>query len=401
MNHGPSPDRRQAAIDFILRRYHDDAFTFSPVREVANTYSTSFAVLGLELLGALPRLTEDQRRRVAVNMMRQQRADTGLFSDPTLVPRKSTGHDLTYVEHQQTDFALLALDALGAAPLNELLFVEPYEAEHPARWLAHLDWTDPWLASNRIMFMLNFLLHRAARGAVRARARVDEILEWLDAHQDGSNGLWNLGHRVSMVNQMAGAYHFLFFYTYVGRRPRHLRRIIDVCLRIQDTDGLFAYAGGGGSCEDLDAVDLLCRCWSATHHRTRSVRASLRRAHRALWANQNADGGFCWAKRDRLSLRKLLRVVRPSLLAVSWSELRDNARDKLANQRNVLLHPARLTWAYSGLESLRIPLSASDLWSTWFRLLAIAMIESTMPELAQPHPAPWRLPCRPGLGFFR
>jgi hypothetical protein len=390
------------ARQFILGQVEPDGrFRFSPAGPAANLYATCFAVLGLDLLGALPALDADQRARVVAFLQRHQDPATGTFREAGLAPPPGATHDLTYVEHQQTDFALMALDALGAESLHELSFVQEWLRNAPGPWLDSLAWRDPWRESNRVMFVLNFLLREADRATPLARTRVDQILSWLDAHQDPRNGLWNLGHPVSLVNQMAGAYHFLLFYTYVGRRPHHMERIIDACLDIQDHDGLFTYAGGGGSCEDLDAIDLLCRCWLETGHRTRAVRRALGRAHRALVGCQNTDGGFCWARRDRLSPAKFLHLARPSLLAVSVGEFRDNARDKWRNQKAVLRDPASLTWAYSGLEPMRIPLSASDLWSTWFRMLTLAIIEDTMPDVAATTPFAWNMRRKPGLGFFR
>jgi hypothetical protein len=117
--------------------------------------------------------------------------------------------------------------------------------------------------------------------------------------------------------------------------------------------------------------------------------------------NRNADGGYCWARRDRFAPSKLLGLARPSLLTVSWQDFCDNARDKWNNQKAVLLRPASLRWAYSGLESMKIPLSASDLWSTWFRLLGIATIEQTFPDIAKNTSTRWNMRRKPGLGFFQ
>lgn len=390
-----------SSLRFILEQYAGDGrFRFSPEGPIANLYSTCFAVLGLDLVGGLSTWPGEEQAKVIHFLQGRQTPDDGLFRDPDLTPAKGAKHNLSYVEHQQTDFALMALGALGAKPRHELRFLQDLLRNAPGPWLDSLDWRDPWRESNRVMFLLNFLLFEADRGVPLARTRVDQILNWLDAHQDPGTGLWNLGHRVSLVNQMAGAYHFLLFYTYLGRRPNHMKRIIDVCLRIQDHDGLFTHAGGGGSCEDLDAIDLLCRCWLATQHRTREVGRALGRAHQALGRSQNVDGGFCWAKRNRFAPSKLLRLFRPSLLTASWQDFCDNARDKWDNQRAVLLRPTSLTWSYSGLASMTIPLSSSDLWSTWFRLLAIATIEQTFPNLASNTSPPWNMRKTPGLGFF-
>ncbi len=387
---------------FVLESYRGDGrFRFSPARSASNLYSTCFAVLALELLGELPRLDRRWRQQVCAFVSRFQRPSDGLFVDPDILASAGASHDRIYLCHQQTDFALLALQALGVSPPHPLRVLAKLEPQPWSAWLGSLDWSDPWLASNRVMFVLDFLLHEGRRGTRDTAAEVTAILDELDARQDPATGLWHRDSAASRLSQMAATYHFLHFYTYLGRRPGFPERIIDATLALQDTDGLFTFFGGGGSCEDLDAVDLLCRCLLYTEHRRHEVERALARAHAALWENQNRDGGFCWAKRGALSLRKLRHALRPSLLRVSAREAVRNGREKIDNQLALLLRPSSLGWAYSGVEAMRIRLGDSDLWSTWFRLLAIAEIELTFPRLARAPRTRWTMRRLPGLGFYR
>ncbi len=378
----------------------DGTFRFSPATGASNLLSTCFALLALELLGELPRLALVERKLVRDLIRGLQRSSDGLFVDPRVVNSDLASHDASYLTHQLTDFALMALQALDGSPRYGLGFLKSFGPSWP-RWLEALDWSDPWMASNRIMFLLDFLLFEQEHHSRDTRDDVTAILDWLDANQDPDTGLWCRGASASRVNQMAATYHFLHFYTYLDRQPHKLERIVDSTLPLQDADGLFTYAGGGGSCEDLDAVDLLCRCTFYTDHRRHDIEAALGRAYEALWRCQNHDGGFCWARRDRLSLRKLRDAVRPHLIQVSCQEFARNFREKIANQLDVLLRPNALTWAYSGVETMRVGLADADGWSTWFRLLAIAEIELTFPAISGVRKPHWTMRAKPGIGFYR
>jgi hypothetical protein len=383
----------QDAAGFVLGQYRGDgAFAMSPSSEACNLLSTCFGVLAFDLVGWLGSMPKTERARMVDRIRACQNAETGAFFDASFDQPVYGAHSRRYIEQQCTDFAVMALDILGAAPAHPLRLDERY---HGTAWLDGLNWADPWLVSNEVMFVLNALLRDARPDAA------DAILDWLDAHQDPRNGCWNLGHRASTLNQMAGAFHFLIFHAYLGRTPRHVERIVDTVLMLQDRDGLFSYPGGGGSCEDLDAVDLLCRAAFYTDYRRSDIQQAMARAYPALWANQNPDGGFCWAKRNRLSLRTLAHAVRPDLWRRSRGDFKANLSAKLCNQWRILTRAPEETWTFSGIETTRLPLSASDLWSTWFRLLAIASIEKTFPEIASGETFPWRMRTGPGLGFYR
>jgi hypothetical protein len=51
---------------------------------------------------------------------------------------------------------------------------------------------------------------------------------------------------------------------------------------------------------------------------------------------------------------------------------------------------------------MQINIDESDIWSTWVRLLSLALIESTLPEgIIQPVGIKWTFLKRPGIGFYK
>jgi hypothetical protein len=94
-------------------------------------------------------------------------------------------------------------------------------------------------------------------------------------------------------------------------------------------------APGGGPCEDLDAVDILVNLKPDTDEDERAVAAGLEKALESLRACRLEGGGYRWT-----------------------------APVPGAKVKNV---------TYSGLPTLKVRSDAIDLWSIWFRPLAIAL----------------------------
>jgi hypothetical protein len=71
---------------------------------------------------------------------------------------------------------------------------------------------------------------------------------------------------------------------------------VDTVLSLQHPDGGFAPDGGGGACEDVDAVDILVNLYKRFDYRRPEIRWALRRTLRHLLALQNPDGGFPYGR---------------------------------------------------------------------------------------------------------
>jgi hypothetical protein len=139
--------------------------------------------------------------------------------------------------------------------------------------------------------------------------------------------------------------------------------------------------GGGGHCDDLDAIDILVKFSMITSYRSEDVQQALLKAFDKLIMNQNIDGGFCYAKVPFYSLsdwkycfRLFLPIKNLDFKTRLWMIMR-----KMGSQ---VLYPKvkKWTWTYSSWKLMSCQVNQSDLWSTYFRLLAIALISSRYPE---------------------
>lgn len=334
-------------------------FRFSRGGE-ATLSSTAVGVLLAEGLGAMSDLPVDWKR-FAESIRTAQDEATGLFIDPLFaqVPLEGDLHGEEYFHWMNTYFALHALDALGERPRHRLSFLDPFLEGGAARnWLEGLDWSNPWRESNRVMHLLSALLFSLKWEANARAAQVyHDVLDWLDARQDPRTGLWGTDRGATLLNAVAGAYHFVPFYRYARRPVRAWSKIADACLELQQEDGLFGPAAGGGACEDADAIDLLCTAARAQKRVSPEIRKALTRAFWAIWNMQRDDGSFPYA--------------------------------------NV---PGDAVYQFSSWPAMKARLNGGDVWATWFRLVALHTIRALLGDDLPPL-GPWTFRRFPALGF--
>lgn len=344
------------AVEWLLNAHSGSGFLFTPGGK-QTVHSTSMGVLLAEGLGvAIP-----HREAVARGILAAQDDKTGMFLEPLAdrLPPSGGLHDRNYLDWSCTYFALHALDALGERPAYPLSFLDEFRRQERVRdWLESLDWRDPWRESNLVMHLLSSLLFALLwEEKPWAAERYHDVLDWLDERQDPRTGLWGTECGASLLNAVAGAYHFVPFYRYARRPVRCWPRIVEACLKIQNEDGLFAPSPGGGACEDLDAIDLLCTSVRATGRLTADVRKALTRAFWAIWNMQREDGGFPYA------------------------DVRGDA-----------------TYRYSSWPAMEARHGGSDVWATWMRLCSLHTIEALLSG-DLPDAGDWRFRSIPALGF--
>lgn len=378
--HGPDPFRA-----WLARRLCAEGASLTG-EGPPSLLPTCFAVLAAECIGGVLDVAVDSER-LAECIAAQQVEENGWFVPGVLRRRELTSHSATYIRMQATYFAIHALDALDRKPRHPVRFAETLcDRSYLRGWLDGGPWQNPWMHSNNIMFALTFLERRYGQtGDDDALSSLEEILDYLDERQDRTTGLWQPDDEPDSPNAVFAAYHWLPYYLWSGRRPMYVDRIIDSILSIQQTDGLFIR--NGGACEDLDAVHTLVMMGLVSDHRADDVRQSLERCFWRLLRLQNGDGGFPNAAAPPVrKTRKQRSLQRLGLFALLPQRMRDHG---VSGPR---------FWKYSGWASLSCPIGASDMWSAWFRPLALRLISDRYPQ-ALPRWSGGRYRRIPGLGW--
>ncbi len=336
-----------------------DGFRFTQECPVTVT-STALGVLMSEGLG-WPAQPPVARQALVETLQSTQNPESGLFVEPlsSTITQEGSLHSEDYFHWMTTYFALQALDAMGEKPRYPLQFLNEFSSRELVwNWLNGLDWSNPWRESNRVMQLLAALLFRLQwENDAAAAERYHDVLDWLDERQDPQTGLWGVKQGASLLNAVAGAYHFVPFYRYARRPVRGWSKIVNACLELQQEDGLFGPAPGGGACEDLDVIDLLCNAVRATGRLEPEIRQALTRAFWAIWNMQLPEGGFPYARVE-----------------------------------------GGATYNFSSWPATSAKVNGGDVWATWFRLCALHTIRSLLGD-DLPEIGPWTFRRVPALGF--
>lgn len=382
---------RDKAIIYLLSLWEPSTggFRFT-TQQPATLMATSYAILCLELLNGLSQLKPTQKETAIRYLMANVQPD-GSFVDPLfdIQDSLSSYHGLAYFQQETTTLCQQALDALSAPPPPVRDWASDQRIQPGiTHYFNSLAWQDAWMDSNPVMFLLSQLCHDAERHTRPDLLNwVDQALDWLDAHQSPITGLWQGPHPVALVNAMAATFHFTFFYLYRGRPIRYLERIIDSCLSLQQSHGLFSEGQAiGQTCLDYDAIDLLAKASTATSYRADDVNAAMQRAHEALLRLYNPhDSGFADSK-ERIQPRQGKKIRALKKIGLSdWIEPTVRVPTK---------GTYHVCWRLLSCEK-----SQSNALSTWFRLISLYL---SKPKESTPNLQKViifrRLPC---LGFHQ
>jgi hypothetical protein len=341
---------RQLVIEFVKSRKTgtQGEYTMFPGGNVT-LYASCFAAMILHYVNALYDIDKVKRNKWVDYINGWQDSVTGRFIGLEIVPEELTSpkHDWNHVTMHLTAHAIPALHVLGGRPLYPLHFAHRFLDQKNLRdWLDQRDWKDAWLEGNNLLFVGQFLVYlRDFEGKKKAQTALDTYFDWLDAEQDPSTGLWGTNGYCDSYEALYGAYHQLLVYHYCNRPVHYAQRIIDTVLNLQHPDGSFTRSGGGGACEDVDAVDVLVNLYKSIGYKPRALHNALQRVLKIILDSQMPDGGFVYRR------------------GTSFSQL--------------------------GIPRTFVPVNTPDMFSTWFRVHTIALIC----QVLQDHPLaqiPWR-----------
>ena len=359
--------------------------------------SSAFSIITLELVDSLDKIETSKEQNY---FLKYQDEKTGFFVDPSLKLdyKKIEDIELNYIHYQTTAFSVSALDALGMKPKYDFTFLNAFRGkEKISKFFEKIDWRNPWHESNKIMFLLQFFSYEYI--VMKKENSLDDIhtiLDCLDSAQDSKTGLWGTQFKASSFASMAAAYHFLIFYKYFNRKINFSEKISSSVFQLQMRDGLFHPFGGGGACEDLDAIDVIYKISSDISTESEE---SLKRAYRALLQNYDKNGGFCWAKRPTFPYLVGLKYFNPSLELFNLGMIKWIIKNNYIGSLIPFFKEKKI-YEYSNWNLMKYRINLSDSWSTWFRLLSIATIERLLPDLKK-HDIDYKFRRLPSIGWMQ
>lgn len=302
---------KRSAAQFLKHLRSGDAweFRFSSTNE-STLIGTTLAAMLAGLTGWLTQLTDSQKRGWA-NAINAYQQPNGFFSDEDISDKNlAPGYTKERALFHRTRHALFALETLGCRPkyrfefLGEMLKPRVGALTSVKKWMGDLDLSNYWDEANKIMDLCLFLDHEArVYKNKKAVEGIETILDICDNNTNPQTGYHDRGES-ELRNAMAGAMHLYPIYFLWGRKPKYPEQVIKTTLSLQQKDGLFGYetGSGGEDCLDYDAVNILVNFSFITGSVTpgfmkKEVRECLERLLGAFEGCVNPDGGFCCHRR--------------------------------------------------------------------------------------------------------
>lgn len=255
--------------------------------------ASSLAVMLLGLLDSIKSLKSKEKENWAAYLNSFQRED-GFFSDEDIEEKNlMPGYTKERALFHRTRHVLFALTTLGYKPKYRFHFLENFLTPSLVKqWMKIQDLTNYWDVSNKMMDLCLFLDYEANINKKADRA-IDIILECCDDNTHPETGYHDQG-KSDLRNAMAGAMHLYPIYFLKGRRPHYPEKVIQTTLSLQQKDGLFGYETqkGGEDCLDYDAVNILVNFSFLTPFMGEELKQSLKKLLKALEELVNEDGGF-------------------------------------------------------------------------------------------------------------
>jgi len=261
-------------------------------------YASTFACMLYYYIGQLDNFSQEDKKQWANYLNSWQNPETGFFIGPELVPdeMKSRKHSYEHIAHHLAIHVLPALNLLGARPNYSLNFAHPYlDLDFLQEWLDNRNWHDAWLEGNNLLFAGQLLVYlRDFENIQEAQPALELYFKWLNKEIDPGTGLWGSNGYCSNAAALYGGYHQLLVYYYENQTVLYPNRLIDVALSLQHLDGGFHPDGGGGACEDTDAIDILVNLYKLNDYKHPQIRIALRKALVHILQRQMPDGGFVY-----------------------------------------------------------------------------------------------------------
>ncbi|MFM9946702.1 MAG: prenyltransferase/squalene oxidase repeat-containing protein [Saprospiraceae bacterium] len=254
-------------------------------------YGTAYALLTKWYLHQMDQAPEEMLKFI----LDCQDETSGYFVGPELKKYIDNGvHDREHLMMHLTCTVLPVLSEFGQKPKYPLLFAHEFcDLTYLKKWLDKRDLTKAWLEGNNLLFIGQFLVYlRDEEKYSGAEAALDLWFQWLDEHIDPATGLWGTNGYCSAFDAMYGGYHQLLVYYYENRKINAPKALVDTVLSLQHLDGGFALSGGGGACEDVDAVDILVNLYKLQDYRRADIRFALRKCLSLILSIQQPDRGF-------------------------------------------------------------------------------------------------------------
>ncbi|MFT5294391.1 MAG: hypothetical protein ACI9YH_000397 [Colwellia sp.] len=285
------------SINFIKKCRVEGSWKFLPHlgAKKPTLYSSAFAAMSFFYTKELNKLSNSDRQAWGHFLGQHQSATDGLYESEEILDSPGVMHNLEHRKLHLTCHLLPVMSILGVAPFHRIRYIDKYkDITELKKWLNQVDLSQSWIEGNNLLFMGQLLWFEYTNfNDKKAKTSLDYLMSWLNTNVDPETGLWGTDSGCSLHQSMFGSYHQLILYFFQKIEPPHINKLIDSTLQCQHFDGGFNSGLGGGTCQDIDGIDILVKATQITEYRSNAIELSLKRAIVHLLRDRQAEnGGF-------------------------------------------------------------------------------------------------------------
>jgi hypothetical protein len=374
---------RQKYYDFITSSQNENNdYKLSPNSE-ESSFALCFALLGLNLIKGLniSSATVELYSNKLYSGILEYKKERSYFNS-----------DLRFDKYflQLLTFSLSALYLTGGnCFINLEEIIKPLTVEDIGWYLEKSGALKGQSQSgNFAMFMAILLIH--ARDYMGINTSI-QLEQWIELHLKAMNkfGFWGQDSKGIKYLHFQNGYHQYEIFDYLGVDNPMLPIAAENVARLADSQGHFAPYPGGSGCYDYDAIFIL----TGSKEIAEQNRSLLIKTAQSILSEQNIDGGFSGSHYIRpRSLKNLSMFIR---FFISGYRKDSGAQMESVRSFVSLMLPKNNTiTTHWSVYSRRW--NESDLWDSWFRMLALARIECALGDMETSN---WGFINYPGIGY--
>ncbi len=225
--------------------------------------------------------------------------------------RKHPFRNWTYRDEEWNDIHIIphiiyVYEAIGKTPRKEFVFLSKFLDENYVKnFCDSIDFENFWGASNGVMNYLVSLIYACdVMGESKYYKAIEYIILYLEKYMNNTKGVFT-GNRdkKSLYEAIRGGYHvwMLMIQKGVVFHEKIITNIIDTILSIQNNFGGFNDRIIADVCHNIDCIDPLTRfSLMMPDYRRDEVTKTLKKARNYLLSNMNQDGGFCFSRMNKM-----------------------------------------------------------------------------------------------------
>lgn len=276
-------------------RVSDTEYIFSKSVTTPTIYASTYACLILGMYGQV----KDEDKEKWKHYFDFHQNNDGFFYDVNI--ESKIFHDGEgWGERHLVPHVLIAYERLGMTPGKRLSFLDKYCDEiFMNQWLENLDFTHPWGTSNKIMNLLCSLQYARDRMGEETQPAIEQIEKFLMQKIRKEYPFWlegNIDNRSNVYQAIRGAYHIYPELMFDGIEFEHIKKLINLIIKIQNKMGGFDRSVISTACDDIDSIDPLIRFVLFYNIHNNNIDKCLYRAYCYIMSNRNPDGGFCFSR---------------------------------------------------------------------------------------------------------